>query len=391
MIGAALAALGLAWAGVSAGAGLTALWRASRRRAGQGAAGQGAGAGGPAPPRALLVRPCAGAEPGLEERLTSALRARFEGELELRFSVASLDDGAVPAIRRAIAALEAAGTSASLVVAPPIGPNRKTSQLAGAAGPERRGAVICADSDVDLSGLNLDLLLAPLRAGAGACWAPPVELGPRVGAGDRASQALLGGSLHSFPLLAGLDPQGLVGKLFAVRADALEAVGGFRALVRYLGEDMELARRLRAAGWRVEAAPVVARSMVSGRSPAEVVARYARWLTVIRAQRPALMLSYPALFFCWPLQSALLLATASSAPALSAIGLALASVGRLVVALGAARLAGRPVGLGGALLDMALADAVLALAWLGALRSRSTRWRGVALRIGPGGELRSEP
>lgn len=381
MIASILATTALLWAGFSAGAGLTALLRARRR---------------PAPPLdrplppTLLVRPCAGAEPGLKARLTSVVKARCSAPLELCFSVASREDPAVEAISEAMHELRTAGWSVSLVIAPPLGPNRKTSQLAAAAGPHGPALVLCADSDVDLTGLNLDLLLEPLTRGAGACWAPPVERGPRAGLGDRASQAVLGGSLHSFPLLSKLDPAGLVGKLFAVRADALEAVGGFRGLVRHLGEDMELARRLRALGWPVEVAAMVAPSMASGRSVAEVVARYGRWLTVIRAQRPALLLSYPALFFCWPLQSVMALLSLVSAPERALAALALAFGGRLVVALGAARLAGRPVGLGAAIMDMVLADGVLSLAWLSALSRRRFQWRGVPLRIGPGGELLGE-
>ena len=41
---------------------------------------------------------------------------------------------------------------------------------------------------------------------------------------------------------------------------------------------------------------MVARSMARGRRLRDAVARYGRWLTVIRAQRPALLTSYPLLF-----------------------------------------------------------------------------------------------
>lgn len=372
------AALALAWAGLSAGAGVTALARAARARPTP---------SGPLPGRILLVRPCAGHEPGLEQRLVSALATVGEARPAVRFSVASADDPAVEAITAAMGRLSAAGVEVELVLAPPIGPNRKTSQLAAAAPPGAADLVICADSDVDLTGLNLDLLLRPLALGAGACWAPPVERGPLRGVGDRASQAVLGGSLHSFPLLSRLDPAGLVGKLFAVRGDALEAAGGFRGLVRHLGEDMELARRLRLLGWRVEVAPMVAPSMASGRAPREVVARYARWLQVIRAQRPALLVTYPAFFFCWPLQTALAITSLDASSAMAGAALLIALLGRLIVALGAARLAGRPLGLGSALVDMALSDLTLGLAWLGALMTRRFQWRGVPLRIGRGGEL----
>jgi ceramide glucosyltransferase len=109
------------------------------------------------------------------------------------------------------------------------------------------------------------------------------------------------------------------------------------------------------------------------------VARLARWLRVIRAQRPALLATYPLVLA--PLPGQLLLAAALGAPALAALALA----GRLVVALLARRASGLP--LPGAALDALVADPLLLAAWLAALGSRRFRWRGVPLRIGPGGRL----
>ncbi|MCB9778309.1 MAG: hypothetical protein H6742_07080 [Alphaproteobacteria bacterium] len=376
------------WAAVALAAALVADLRAGRRS--PPLPGDAAG-------RVLVLRPCAGQEPGLLDRLAAAPRGTLP--VHVRLTVATADDPARPVTLAATATLQAAGASADCGVYPPRGPNEKCSQLAGAtAHPLPDGgpvvAVVVMDSDLHGADVDLDALVAPILAGeAAAVWAAPTEPGsPRSGLGDRASAAVLAGSLHAFPLLRGIDPHGLVGKCFAVAPVALAAVGGFAGLVDHLGEDMELSARLRAAGHRVEPAPTVVASMASGRSPGQVVARLARWQLVIRAQRPLLLLSYPLLFspLPWQLLALALAGALGAAPAgVVLVGLACLAA-RVGVASLARRRSGCPVGPLALLLDVGLAEAVLTLATARALVSRRLAWRGRALRIGPGGRLERE-
>ena len=60
----------------------------------------------------------------------------------------------------------------------------------------------------------------------------------------------------------------LAGALLAIKREALAAVGGFRSLEPYLGEDFELARRLHDAGMSMATSPAPARFTDSGRTPA---------------------------------------------------------------------------------------------------------------------------
>jgi ceramide glucosyltransferase len=342
-------------------------------------------------PRVIVVRPCAGDEPSLARTLGSLAEARASFEMRCVLALADAADAAMPAAQKAVEELAARGIAAEVIVTGASGPNRKAAQLAAA---ERAAGeadiVLVADSDVDLAEVDLDALVAPLLglSPAWVAWAPPAEHAPPRSLGDRASAAVLGGSLHAFPLLAGLDPRGLVGKLFAIRKDALCAIGGFGSLVDYLGEDMEIARRVQAQGGAVVAAPIVARSLAAGRSWDAVVARFARWLTVIRAQRPGLLASYPALFFATgPIALlALLLSPLVHGLALAAALLAIGA--RLGVALFAAHAAGRPMRLFDALGDAVLADVVLACAFVRALRSRTITWRDRVLVVDRTGLLR---
>jgi ceramide glucosyltransferase len=343
----------------------------------------------------LVVRPCAGTEPLLDRTLGSLARATSRARLVVRFALGSAADAAAPAAAHAAADLRARGMDADVLVTGARGPNHKAMQLAAAWAerPEGTAALLVADSDADLEGVDLDELLDRLLApgGPGAVWAPPAERGPVLGPGDRASQALLGASLHAFPLLARLDAHTFVGKLFAVRASTLAAIGGLASLGASHGEDLELARRARASGLRVESAPVVVASLAAGRSVGAARDRYARWLTVIRAQRAPLLATYPALFLGHWLAIALAAASAPSSPARAAAAIAIAIGARALVAWSAARACGRRASPLALAVDALLADALLAAAFARAVSTRSITWRGRALAVGPLGTLLELP
>lgn len=343
---------------------------------------------GPEKPSVVVVRPCAGYEPSLEHTLSSLAKTRRSFDLRCRFAIESEQDAAVEAARRAITHLEQAGIPAEIVFTGGGGPNRKVAQLAAV--PHDADVLVVADSDVDLSNVDLDVLVAPLMGPkpAWVAWAPPVECANPKTLGDLASNAVLGASLHSFPILARLDPRGLVGKLFAIRKQALSAIGGFGSLVRYLGEDMEMARRIRECGGNVATVPILARSLASGRSWSAIVNRFARWLTVIRAQRSILLWSYPGLFFAtWPI-FIISLWFSLIEPFSGLLAATLVFITRFLIAFFATYKSGRSIRLWGILRDAFLADVMLACAFGHALRTRTVTWRNHELVVDRSGILR---
>jgi ceramide glucosyltransferase len=337
-----------------------------------------------------LVRPCAGSEPELFRSLSS-LPETSGARLLVSFCIEREDDPARPAIEAALVSLRARGVEGRLVISRAAGPNRKVQQIlaalrASSSGETDAQIVLVADSDVDLAGYPLSELVLPLERDArvGAVWAPPHEAGRPSSPGDLASGALLGASLHSFALLAELDPAGLVGKCFAARRTTLMRTVRLDELDRYLGEDMELSRRLCAQGAKIEVAATGVRSLASGRQLGATVERFGRWLAVIRAQRPTLLVSYPLMFF--PLLSIAALGLLLATPlAFAAIGVAL--VVRIATAWAARRATSGSTRLVDLLRDVGLAEATLASAWLRALSSRRFAWRERWMRLGPDGRL----
>ena len=334
----------------------------------------------------LLIRPCTGDDATLEPALRSTAAMKHRGAVRVLLTVESRADAAWPLVRRAARWLRQHGVDASAEVAPTLAYNRKVGQLAEVTRDTDADIVMCVDADVDLSGFDLDAFVAPLAGETvGAVWAPPVEVGALNGWGDRASSAVLGASMHAFGLLGELDEGGLVGKTFAVRTKALRDVGGFDGLTEHLGEDMELAKRLRARGWPTAMRRMPVRAIGTGRSLEGTLARYTRWLWVIRAQRPSLLASYPLLLAAAPLLLVLLAMLGTVAPlwAVALAGIVVAT--RVAVALGAAAPRGRL--LAAATYEWLLADVVLLTAFVRALGRPEVTWRGRTLRLGEGGRL----
>jgi len=338
----------------------------------------------------LLVRPCAGLERSLSRTLSSLPRQSHDLLLRVRFAVASLEDPAAPIAADAVASIrEEHIPDVALLVTRAIGPNAKADQLARVIDEETEDAeiVVVADSDVDLTDFDLASFVEPLRmdSNVAAVWAPPIEVAPLTW-GDHASAAILDSSLHSFALLGALDKGGMVGKLVALRRRDLDAVEGFAALRGYLGEDMELARRLLARGKRiVRHRSQPAHSLAAGRTLRAVIGRYVRWLMVIRAQRPHLLPSYP-LFICLaPLL--LVLAAVGKLGALAAVVV----IARLAIALLARARSGSKRPLRTLLVDALVSDLVLLTAFVVvATKNPSFSWRGRELRIGRDGRLTGE-
>ncbi|MEZ4410078.1 MAG: glycosyltransferase [Polyangiales bacterium] len=330
-----------------------------------------------------IARPCAGYEEDLSDRLATVGEGLDRARSRVRLGVATEGDGALAAVRSATERLRDEGVDAACLVTHAVTANQKCGQVAALLEGAGTELVAVVDSDVDLAGFDWRSLAAPMRdPRVGAVWAPPVEVNGRT-PWDRASAAVLGASLHAFPLLSQIDPAGMVGKVLLLRREALDVVGGFDALGDVLGEDMALARRLRDAGWKVLASSQVARAVPRGRDRERVVSRYARWVTVIRAQRPALLASYPLLFFA---TGPLVAVTARRSPAVALSVLA----ARVLVAREAQRRAGVSRGWSDAVADAAMADGVLAAAFLRAVTRRTVEWRGRALRVDAGGVAVSE-
>ena len=360
---------------------LCGVWRLRRRQA------------PPAPgawPAIAILRPCEGAEPDLLVNLLSSLRAHYAGPRRVLFLIPDADDPAyaIAAAALAIARTEGLDAAAVVLTAPALRQNRKVAQLVAGLPCCEEAIVVTVDSDVRLGDADLPALVAALVAAPdiAAAFAAPVEVAPQT-LWDRFSAALVGGSPQNFLALYGLygmygGVPSMAGALCAVRRQALLRCGGFASLLPYLGEDYELARRFTALGYRVALSREPARCSDGGRSGAEVVARVARWLTVVRGQRPQLLLSYP--IFMAPTPVLLLAALVWGNLQLWVYaGILLGTRALLCCKLRRTQALRR--GPLAAVAEVVAAELLLWAGLLRALRTRRIRWRGHRFRIGRGG------
>lgn len=341
-------------------------------------------------PAIALLRPCEGAEPDLLVNLLSSLRAHYAGPRRVLFLVPDADDPAYAVAASAVAVAHAEGLDAAEVVLtrPAQRQNRKVAQLVAGLAYCEEAIVVTVDSDVRLGDADLPALVAALDAdpAVAAAFAAPVEVAPQT-LWDRISAALVGGSPQNFLALYGLyglygGVPSMAGALCALRRQALLRCGGFAGLLPYLGEDYELARRFTALGYRVALSREPARCSDGGRSRAEVIARVARWLTVVRGQRPLLLFTYP--IFMAPTPVLLLTALLAQSLALGAYAVVLLAT-RALLCCELRRTQALRRGPLTAVAEVVSSELLL---WAGlgrALRTRRIRWRGHYFRIGRGG------
>jgi ceramide glucosyltransferase len=352
-------------------------------------------------PHIALVRPCEGLDPSLAETLRTSVTAKYDGARTIFFCVPSAADPAYPVIERVRDELAATGADVRVVVTAIETPaNRKAAQLAvvDAQLPpiDDAALLVIADSDVQLDDESLPSLVSALLSDreAGAASAPPIDVSAAT-AGDRWSAALLSSTPHALLALAALSERSggvplLAGALLAVKRDALAAVGGFRSLEPYLGEDFELARRLHDAGMSMATSAAPARFTDSGRSLRGIVRRYARWSLVVRRQRPALFCTYVLLLGCTPIvgAAALLDAAARGEGWPLALGAAAALVAaRTLLAMTLRRCYGVGGGWVRALVAMLAGELLICAGATQAGASAEVEWRGRRFYVGERGAL----
>jgi hypothetical protein len=268
----------------------------------------------------------------------------------------------------------------------PLSRNRKVGHLvyALAALPRADDAVVlCVDADVRVDGALVAALVAALREGAALAWAAPRPEASETLAG-RTVRGLLVQTHHSFEALDVMSAgaRAVCGKAMAL---SREAQAELLELADCIGEDLELASVLHERGLPVVLARAPAHLPQAPKvSLHSVLARFTRWMQVLRAHRPALFPSVPLLFAPTPVLMVL-----ASWLAVPHLAVALCVLVGVRIAL-ANHLDGRP----GQRFEWLLAELLLLCAWLEALRrGRVVTWRGRSFALEKGGRMvaRSAP
>jgi len=339
-------------------------------------------------PALSVLVPVAGREPGLAAHLRIAATQRWNGPFEVVVAGSPGD----PILARARAVARRHPARVRVVAAERVPGEPGKVQLLAAAATEARGEwLVLLDSDARLPGPD------DLEGFAGALADPAVGLVTRIPACRRAAGwgLLLAHLIHTdlaglFATQAAWDRLGLAnGSCLAIRRATLERCGGWEPLRGRMLMDTLLARRVRAAGFRVALWPRAVEIASTGVRLRELLEQSQRWHAALaRGLGPV---AYGG--FAWLRSGALLaagLALAAPTPEVRVLG-AVALAVRLAAAIVLERMMVRSRRLPQMLATLPLAELAAGLLWLPALFDPRIRWRGHAYRLEKGARARAEP
>lgn len=242
------------------------------------------GAGGVRPPVSIL-KPVHGKDPHFYEAIRSHAMQSYK-DYEILFGFADANDPAVAEIERL--KLEFPRRQIEILQVSSDTPNEKVGVLAALAKRARYDVLLVNDSDIVVEPGYLEDVTAPLSD-------PAVGL---VTCLYRARSDSAAAGCEALGIATEFAPSVIVARLlgqaeFALgstmvfRAETLRRIGGFEAIGKYLADDYQLGKHIRALGLRIEFARVVVETSLGAGSWREVWLHQLRWSRTIRVSRPA--------------------------------------------------------------------------------------------------------
>ena len=335
-------------------------------------------------PGVSILKPVKGFDDGMYEAFRSHCLQEYAGEYELIFGAGSEDDPAVEAVRRLMA--EFPERRIRLVICPErLGTNGKVSNLIQMLPEARHEFLLVNDSDIRVSPRYLERVMRQFGAPAKKPVGMVTALYRGVASRNSAGRLTLGSMLEALGIATDFQAGVLVarvveggihfglGSTLAVRREALQAAGGFEALVDQLADDYEMGARIAAAGYTIRLAGEVVETHVPAYGLRGFWSHQLRWARTVRDSRKW---GYAGLIFTHTLPLALANVIASGASFWSLWLLCLAFCLRLGAAMqvGVGVLRDRQV-----LRDLWLLpvrDCVGFAVWVWSFASHAIEWRG---------------
>lgn len=335
-------------------------------------------------PPVSLLKPVKGADAGSFDNFASFCRQQYPC-FQIVFAAASAEDPAIPVIRQLMERFP--DTDIDLVIDGRIhGLNYKVSNLINAFPRAKHDILIVCDSDIRVPAGYLQAVCSSFAD-------PQVGLVTslyRCSATPNAATAIegLGFSAEMVPnVMTAAKLEGLsfaLGASMAVRREALDAIGGFEALVDYLADDYQLGNKIHRAGYRLALSGCFVESVMHRESLATVLSRQLRWARTMRVSRPG---GYLASGVTQPVPAALLALIVSWGHPAGGAAVALLYVARCVVATLFSRRFVRDNLLPRYLWLLPLRDMLAFGTWALSFLGSRVRWRGNLFRVLPDGKL----
>jgi ceramide glucosyltransferase len=277
-------------------------------------------------PSVTILKPLCGAEPELEENLTSFCNQKYPGQVQIVLGIQDSVDPAAAIARRLISAFPHLAIDLE-INAQSHGPNRKISNVLNSVTRSRGEIVVLSDSDIRVGPDYLRQITDALHApGVGLVTClyrglPVTGVWSRLAATE-IDQRFLPSVLVGLRL--GL-AKPCFGSTMALRAETLRRIGGFAAFADQLADDHAIGAAVRRLGLEVAIPPMVVDHVCSEHSFVELARRELRWARTIRLVDP---LGYAGSVITHPLPFAL------AAAALRGFGVTSLAILGLVLACG---------------------------------------------------------
>jgi ceramide glucosyltransferase len=237
-------------------------------------------------PPVTLLKPLCGLEPNLRENLASFFAQNYPS-FEIVFGMRDSNDPALRVLRSVQA--EYPWVPVQVVFSgTPERPNAKVWSLEKMLAKASYDYLVISDSDVRVSTDYIEAVVKPLLDPAtglvtcvyrgvptGGLWSRLEALGMSV--------EMTAGVLAS-DLLEGM--KFALGPTMAIRAEVLDAIGGFGAIGDYCADDYVLGNLVHQAGWKVELSDHAIDHFVLNRSFSASILHQVRWMKSARFSRP---------------------------------------------------------------------------------------------------------
>ncbi|HYL98901.1 MAG TPA: bacteriohopanetetrol glucosamine biosynthesis glycosyltransferase HpnI, partial [Blastocatellia bacterium] len=258
-------------------------------------------------PPLTILKPIRGLDSFAYENLTSFCLQDYPS-FQIVFGVQDTNDPAVKVVQRIIK--DFPHLDISLVVDPhSIGPNLKVCNLANMERVAKHSLLLISDSDIRVTPDYLKRLVQPMSDPAVGVVTCMYRSRP-IGIASSIEALGISTEFHAGVLVARL-LEGMkfaLGSTILMRREALDAVGGFRAVVDFLGDDFLLGYLPAEAGYRVVLSDYVVEHVLDTESFSDLIHHQTRWSRSTRASRPR---GYLGLIFTHGTATSLLLLIAT--------------------------------------------------------------------------------
>jgi ceramide glucosyltransferase len=235
-------------------------------------------------PPVSILKPVHGRDPRFYEAIRSHATQDYP-EFELLFGFGNPQDPAIADVERL--RREFPGRRIEIVLVQTDAPNAKVGVLAELAHHAAHGVLLVNDSDILVEPGYFRSVVAPLQdAGVGlvTClyrahsesWASHFEA---LGIATEFAPSVLVARLLGQAEFA-------LGSTMVFRGKALDNIGGFAAIAKYVADDYQLGLHIRQLGYHIEFVPTVVETDLGAASWAHTWRHQLRWSRTIRMSRP---------------------------------------------------------------------------------------------------------